>query len=239
MPIIDPLTYIKTVLAKEFAARPQSPTKSEPPSLVITLSRDYGAEGESVAQGLALALKLPVYDQEILDRVAASAKTDKFRFEAHDEQSSAGLSAFVYGLVSGNPATLRDYRRHLCEAVLDIARQDCIIVGRGAHLILAGRRQVFRVRVVGSQAVCARRAALEFNLPPAEAERKVAEVNAKRHKAVDDLFRGSIERCSLEHADLFDLVINTDHIPVAAAVDLILLALRETGQIREVPPWKA
>jgi len=241
MPNIDPLTYIKTVLAKEFASpsHPPRPSGQPRPSLLITLSRDYGADGEAVAHGLAQSLSLPVYDKEILDKVAASAKTDKFRFEAHDEQSSAGLSAFLYSLVSGNPATLRDYRRHLCEAVLETARQDCLIIGRGAHLILAGQQRIFRVRVVGSKAVCARRVALESNLSAAEAERKVAEVNHQRHQAVLDLFHDSIERCSLEHADLFDLVVNTDHIPAAGAVAVVLLAMRHAGHLAEAPPCLA
>ncbi len=238
MPNIDPLTYIKTVLAKDFAAHPKPPSKPEPQALVITLSRDYGAQGEAVAHGLAQSLGLPVYDQEILDRVAANARTDKFRFEAHDEQSSAGFSAFVYGLVSGNPATLRDYRRHLCGAILELSRQDCIIIGRGAHLVLPARR--FSASAwSAAKPVCAQRIALELGIPPAEAEHKVIEVNQKRHKAVLDLFHDSIEHCSLEHADLFDLVINTDHIPASAAVSLILLALREAGRIKEVPPCKA
>jgi cytidylate kinase len=235
---VDPLTYIKTVLAKEFATQPKPPREPEPKSLVITLSRDYGAEGEAIAQGLAERLNLSVYDQEILDRVAISARTDKFRFEAHDEQSNAGISAFLYSLVSGNPATLRDYRRHLCAAVVDLARHDCLIIGRGAHLILSGKK-VFRVRVVGSKSVCARRISVELNLSPGEAERKVTEINQKRHQAIMDLFHDSIEHCSLEHADLFDLVINTDQITASAAVNLILLGLQETGHIPEIPPCKA
>jgi len=237
MPNIDPLTYIKTVLAKDFAARHPPQPKPDPQSLVVTLSRDYGAQGEAIALGLARSLNLPVYDQEILDKMAVGAKTEKHRFDAHDEQSISGLGAFLYSLASGNPATLRDYRRHLCETVLELARQDCLIVGRGAHLILAGQR-IFRVRVVGSQEVCARRVALELNLAPAEALRKVAEVNHKRHQAILDLFHGNIEHCSLEHADLFDLVVNTDHLPATGAVGVILLAMREAGHIPEVPAWR-
>ena len=236
MPNVDPLTYIKTVLAKDFAARSLPPRPK--PSLVITLSRDYGAQGEAIAHGLARSLTVPVFDQEILDQMAVRAKTDTFRFQAHDEQPHAGLSTFLYSLVSGNPSTLPDYRRHLCETVLEIAREDSIIIGRGAHLILAGQR-VFRLRVVGSASVCARRVALEFNLSQAEAEHKVDEINRRRNQAVAELFRGSVERCSLEYADLFDLVINTDHISAVGAVVVALQALREAGHIAEVPPCLA
>jgi cytidylate kinase len=237
MPNVDPLTYIKTVLAKDFAARPP-PRKTGPQALVVTVARDYGALGEAVALGLAAALKVPAYDQEILERVAKSAKTDALRFQVHDEQPSAGLSAFLYSLVSGNPATVQDYRHHLCEAVLELARQDCVIVGRGAHLILGGGK-AFRVRVVGSPAVCARRVALELGIPAAAAEHKVAEINDKRNQALVGLFGGGLEHCALEHAENFDLVVNTDYLSAGAAVAVILLALREAGHIREVPPWPA
>lgn len=238
MPNIDPLTYIRNVLARDFAEQQKAPRKPGRQPLVITLSRDYGALGEVVAHSLGQALNVPVYDKEILDRVAKSAKADPHQFQIHDEQSSAGLSSFLYSLVSGNPATLQDYRHHLCEVVLDLARHDGILVGRGAHLILGGAR-VFRVRVVGSQAVCAQRAALELNLPVPEAEHKVAEVNANRRQALLDLFHGSIGPCGPEHAEQFDLVINTDHFSPGSAVAIILLALREAGYIQEVPAWQA
>ncbi|MFM8331183.1 MAG: AAA family ATPase [Candidatus Methylumidiphilus sp.] len=233
MPNIDPLTYIKTVLAKDFAERAlrrQQATHHD--ALVITLSRDYGAVGEDIARGLSLSLNIPVHDQEVLDLVAKKAKTDKYYFQAHDEQSSSGLSAFLYSLVSGNAATMQEYRRHLGDALVELARNDCIIIGRGAHLVLTGPR-VFRIRVVGSKSVCAQRVALALNITPADAELRVAETNHKRNKSVMDMYGELVERCSLEHADLFDLVINTDLIPVNAARDVVLAALRGLGHIPE------
>lgn len=230
MPIIDPLTYIKAALAKDYAEQYQRQRKAsqQQDALVITLSRDYGALGEALAQSLAEALGIPVYDREILEHAAKSAKADPHYFLAHDEQTTGGLSGFLYSLVSGNPATLLEYRRHLGEALAGFARQDCILIGRGAHLALAGKK-LFRIRVVGSKAVCAQRVAAELDIPLAEAGRKVTETNHKRHKAVVDMYGDLIGRCSLDHADLFDLVINTDHIAIDTARDLVLLALRQSG----------
>lgn len=232
---IDPLTYIKAALARDFTA-PQArrQPKAEPPTLIVTLSRDYGALGEAVAARLGDALGIPVYDRkEILDCMAKHAKTEPYHFQAYDEQSGGGLHGFLYSLVSGSAATLQEYRHYLGEALLDMTRHSCILIGRGAHLALVGKK-VFRLRIVGSKAVCAQRVALELNLTSQEAEHKVEEVNHKRHKAVVDLFGENFERCSLDHADLFDLVINTDHIAADAAASLILLALREVGFIGEV-----
>jgi len=240
MPIIDPLTYLKNVLAKDFEAKTHLHRRheEEPHSLVITISRDYGALGELIAEKLSHSLGIPVYDQEILDMVAQNAKAEKYHFEPHAEQSSAGLSAFLYSLISGNPATLNDYRRHLCNVVDELSRNNCIIMGRGAHLILSGK-PIFRVRVVGSKVICAHRIAEEFDIPLQKAEHKVFEINNKRHKAVVDLYSDRIEHCSLEFAKNFDLVLNTDHIPAEGAAGVILLAMREAGLFKEIPLCKA
>jgi len=226
----DPLSYLQALIAKDFLApeyaRRKEQAGHEP--LLITLSREYGAEGEAVARQLAECLGIPVYDQEILELVAKHARTDKFFFEPHDEKVSAGLTAFLHGLVSSAPATMQSYRRHLYDVVLDIARSDCLIIGRGAHLILA-TKQVFRVRIVGSTPVCAGRIAARFGISQAEAEQKVAEVNDMRHKSVIRLFGESFAQASLEQASCFDLVINTDRIAADGARLVILMAMQQAG----------
>lgn len=226
----DPLTHLQALISKDFAAAQYAmgKEKKEREPLVITFSRDYGALGETIAKKLAECLGIPVYDQEILDMVAKRAKTDQFYFRPHDEQADAGISSFLYSLVTGSTATLKSYRRNLYDAVLDVAARDCLIIGRGAHLILSGKK-VFRVRIVGSKLVCAHRIAEEFNIPLSEAEQTVHEVNNKRHKSIMSLFSKNFEHCSLEHAINFDLVINTDHISTDGAMSLILLAMQQSG----------
>lgn len=242
MPTPDPLVFLQTLLTKDFGAHPQPPdqagrAKARAP-LVITLSRDHGALGEQIAERLSECLGIAVYDQEILNRVAQRAKTDQFFFRGHDEQTSAALTSFLHNLVSGKSGTLQDYRRHLAEVVADIARTDGIIIGRGAHLIL-GARRALRIRVVGSRPICAQRIASACHIPVSEAEKKVAEINKKRHESVIELYGASVEQCSLDHAPNFDLVINTDRIAVEGAVGIVMLAIREAGFALDAFPPKA
>lgn len=225
----DPHTFLKAILAKDFGTQDARHVNGQPHDpLLITLSRDYGARGEAIAEQLASCLAIPLYDQEILERVAKQAKIDAFKFKPQDETVSAGVSTFLYSLLTGTAGEMRTYRRQLYATVLELAKQDCLLVGRGAHLILSGRK-VFRVRIVGSKLVCAKRVAEEQGIPQLEAERKVYEVNTKRHKSILSLYGDSFEHCSLEHAQNFDLVINTDHISAGGAVSLVLLALRQAG----------
>lgn len=234
----DTLNFLESLLAKDFKADPhrrQHKKRSEP--LVITLSRDFGAGGEKLAAELAGFLGIPVYDKEILDRVAQKAKIDKIHFEHHDEQTEARISDVLYGLVFGTAATRHDYRRALIEVVTELAQQDCIIVGRGAHLILAGRK-VFRLRVVGTRLACGERVAAELGIDQADAERLVFETNNKRHKSIQTLYGDLYDQCSLEHATNFDLVLNTDHIPAGNATPTVLVAAHQFGfEIFDIHQW--
>jgi uncharacterized membrane protein len=225
---LDPHAFLQTLLAKEAAeAYRQEHLKSRPP-LVITLSRDFAAGGEAIARQLGTCLGIPIYNSEILDLVGKKTKVEAFRLKAYDEDASAHLSNFIYGVLTGSANELVIYRRALYEAVAELAEKDCLLVGRGAHLILAGKK-VFRIRIVGSKLVCAQRIVAETGISLEQAERQVYAVNNKRHKSIEQLFKDSFEHCYLEFAKNFDLVINTDHLSIDSAVAIILLGLSEAG----------
>jgi cytidylate kinase len=237
MSCTDPYTFLKTLIARDEAEAYARTRKTRPP-LVVTLSRDYAANGELIAEKLGECLGIPVYDREILDRVARKAGVDTFKLEAQDEGTAGGVSTFLYSLLTGTAGDMQTYRRALYETVLELAQKDGLLVGRGAHLILAGKK-VFRVRIVGSKIVCAKRLAEETGLPLPEAERKVYEINTKRHKSIQNLFGDSFEHCSLEFAKNFDLVINTDHIAAEDAVPIILLGMQKAGFDLRTAPAKS
>jgi len=231
----DPYTFLKTLIAKDEAEAYARKREAHTP-LVVTLSRDYGARGEAIAAKLGECLGIPVYDREILERAAEKVKVEAFKLESHDENVEAGVSTFLYSLLTGTGGEMQTYRRGLYEAVLGLAKQDCVMVGRGAHLILAGRK-VFRVRIVGSKVVCAGRVAAETGMSLEEAKHKVYEINNKRHKSIQNLFEDCFEHCSLEFAKNFDLIINTDHIAPENAAPIILLAMQQAGfDLRKIPP---
>jgi cytidylate kinase len=167
-------------------------------------------------------------DQEILERVAKVTKTDEHYLRPHDEQTSAAVSSFLNSLIRGTSATLDTYRRALYQVVLEMSEKDCIIIGRGAHLIL-GEEHAFRLRIVGSKRVCAARIATQHHLSLAQAESEVHEINQKRHDSILNVFSGVISHCSLENATLFDLVINTDHFSPENAMSLVLMAIKLAG----------
>jgi cytidylate kinase len=238
MSFLDPLSYLKALIAKDFESpRHQNISKGEE-TLVITVSRDYGAGGEEIARELAGCLGIPIYDQEILDMIAERAKINSFYFKPHDENVSAGISTFIYSLLGGTGGDLTTYRRYLYDVMLDLAKQDCLLMGRGAHLILQ-EKKCFRLRIVGSHFICAERIARELSISLSEAKQNVREINDKRHKSILQLFSDNFAYPSLEHTTNFDLILNTDHIPPHGALPIILMALQQAGFNLNKPPVKS
>lgn len=226
---LDPHYYLKAILARDFKSLPR-PSRRESASepLVITVSRDYGAGGGDIARQLADCLSIPVYDQEILDQVAKRAKIPSYHFKPHDENVAAGLSIFVHSLLTGTGGHLETYRRYLYEVILDMALHDCILIGRGAHLILK-EKNCFRLRIVGSRDNCAERISRQFDISLQEAKQEVNEINDKRHKSILRIFGDDLPHVSLNHAANFDLILNTDHYSPESALPVILVALQQAG----------
>ncbi|MFM8441876.1 MAG: AAA family ATPase [Methylococcus sp.] len=222
----DPYTFLSKLIAKDDALSQKSQKRPHQP-LIVTVSRDYGAGGDTIASRLAEELGVPLYDRQILELAASKAGVDPIRFSEMDDLRSSGVSNFIFSVLTGSGG-LETYRRALFESVMELSQKDCVLLGRGAHLILSGKR-TFRVRVVGSRMICAKRIAQEFGLSLDHAERKVYEVNNKRHKSIENLFKDSYEHCSLNYAKNFDLTINTDRITADNAVPIVLLAIRQAG----------
>lgn len=179
-------------------------SRRRPTRPVVTISRDLGAGGSEIADRLSRALDVPTWDRAILDAVAESAESSPELMSKLDDRIKTGKDTWIYNLLSGQKAFMTSYRHHLVNVVLALAQQGGIIMGRGAHLILANR-PVFRLRVVGTPDACARRLSdreeLDFDTALAEVKR----VAKEREQFLWNAFHHH-----LDESAHFDLVVNTD-----------------------------
>lgn len=226
----DTLKFLEAVLLAE-AKRGVKKTQP-PPKPVVALSRDYGAGGEETASLLADYLGVKRFDQEILDAVAKNLGTDPHLLKHLDERVSSMWDSWLRNLVGGRDIYKTNYRRHLFSVVLGIACAGGVILGRGAHLILATRK-AFRVRITGSVKMCAQRIADSQGVTVEEARRKVDEVNRERERFIWDMYGHH-----LSNATDFDLIINTDRYgDFAQVARLIVMAMEYTGfEIQSAKP---
>lgn len=220
---------IQSIIHAELVFQRKQPTAASCPS-VITLSRHYGSGGEEIARLLAERLQVKIFDHEILDHISRDTFISKDKLsDLEDKSGTDRVRAWLRDLFSTSTTYPSYYRHHLVNVVLHICQTGGIIIGRGAHIILA-TRPAFRVRIVGNIEDCSERVSLEENIDHDEARKKVLKINAERENYLLNIFGRP-----LHDASFFDLVINTDkYTRMEDACDVILHAMGSTGHC--IPP---
>ncbi len=195
---------------------------NRPPKPVIAISRDHGALGRVIADGLGKRLDMPVYDREILDRVAERLQTEPATLKLLDESNARARDFWLMRLFTGKDLSADTYRDELVNVILSLSRVGGIILGRGANVILT-TSCALRVRVTASHDVCLQRVQERYNVSEAEAKAQIERVNSARGRFVWEMFH---HRNS--DATNFDLTINTDRFDREASaselVDMVLAA---------------
>ncbi len=190
---------------------------------VITVSRTSGSGGDYVAERLAEKLGLEIYDSEIINGVAAEANVSTSLMRDMTEKLDA-VDAWVYSSVFGKNVSRGEYVRFLSTVVRGLYHAGGVIVGRGGHVILAGR-DVLRVRIVGSIEACATRLSEKEGITYAEAKKEIQASNRRKGKFIWDMFHSRYN-----DPTNFDLIINTDYYRrLDDVVDVTLQAVHARG----------
>jgi cytidylate kinase len=205
---------------------------SSVPIDIITISREFGAGGSSVAAALSAHLGWRVLDRDLTQLVAGRLRLDREVVEKFDEQSPSFLARIASALLISSaeaptPAPATDVPQH--EAVAESARAvieeagrspPLIVVGHGGQAIFRGRRGTFHVRLVAPIASRIQRICNRLPCTQGEAEAQVRRVDAERHDYLRRYF-------AIEWRDemLYDLQINTGNISIEDAAGLILQAV--------------
>lgn len=220
----------------EVAAVPREGDGRRPKQPVVTISRDYGSGGDVIAERVAQRLDLPIYDETVLREVAARMNDDPAIVRMLDEGFGRAKDMWLYRLFSGKDVSPDTYRDTLVKVVMSLGHLGGVIVGRGAHVILA-ESCALRVRIAGSPEVCARRLAARGQGSYDELLPKVNELNHKRGKFVWDCFHSR-----LSDAHQFDITLNTDRmddfedvvdllVPLARAIHAGKVLRRDYGKV--------
>lgn len=194
--VISAMAEVATVTPQGSTLKPRQP--------VITISRDYGSGGDIIASRLCQRLGLPLYDEQVLQQVAARLQDDPAIVRLMDEGFGRAKDMWLYRLFSGKDISPDAYRDTLIKVVLSLGRLGGVIIGRGAHVILS-EACALRVRVAGTAEVCARRMAGSGHGTYEQQLAHARDINHRRGKFVWEVFNSR-----LSDAGAFDLTINTD-----------------------------
>ncbi len=105
--------------------------------MVITISREYGAYGRSVARALSQSLGIEFYDVDFIRMTAEKSGYSEEDVSREGELLSAG-SRFINSFLSTSAynSSYDEIFQAQKEVVLELARKPCIMVGRCSNIIL-------------------------------------------------------------------------------------------------------
>ncbi len=193
-----------------------------PQARVVTISRQFGAGGRQVALRLGQRLGWQVWDKEILDMLASQGGGElRHRmYEALDERMQGEIEALLSSLLGQSEK--HTYFLLLPKAIFTIARNDAIILGRGAHILLP---DALRVQLVASSENRIRNLMRLYDLSIADATREVEETDRERARFMRQFLKRVSAPPRKSGDPTFDLVINTDHYSFDQVAELIQYAL--------------
>lgn len=105
---------------------------------VITISREFGAGGHSIAKKLSERLDIPYYDKDFARQTAAKSGYSEEDVEREGEtlsRSAKLLDSFLSNSVNYSSSHDAIFEAQK-ELVLQLAEKDCILIGRCSNLIL-------------------------------------------------------------------------------------------------------
>jgi cytidylate kinase len=188
---------------------------------VIAIRREAGTRGGTVARMVGEHLGWPVYDQELIEYIAAQTTVWAELLESLSDEQRAWLRECVDRLLGAPSATQACYARHVAETVLAVAVHGrCIILGRGAAQILP-LETTLRVRLVGPLEERVRAVRDRFGVSDEVAAARVDRTDRERVRFIRD-------HLLQDPADVwrYDLVLNASRLDAETCTRLILEALR-------------
>lgn len=182
--------------------------------LIISVSREYGSGGHEIAQKLAEYYKLPMYDHNLLDEVAASMNVSSKELAEFDEKRR---NKFLYRSVMGmnsspadNVARMQfDYIKKKAEA-----GESFVIVGRCSEIVLKDNPNLFSIFVLGDREAKIKRVMEIYELDARHAEERMIEKDRRRKS-----YHNS--HCKVKWGDSrnYDLSINSSKLGVEETVE--------------------
>ena len=116
---------------------------------IITIGREFGSGGRTIAKMAAEKLDIPVYDNELLVKIAQKSGFVQEYIEENAENFTLGsmISRSLSRMGSYQQMTAEDYLWKIqSEVIVSLAQKEsCVIVGRCADYILKGKADCLRV----------------------------------------------------------------------------------------------
>jgi cytidylate kinase len=198
---------------------------------VVTISRQFGAGGWTLAKKLVERFAFELVNEQAIDDLARKQKVSPDWLKAVEKEASSNLlstisSAVSTGIFYRSPSAPRegfegmehkryiDYLAHVMGAMAD--QGGFVIVGRGAQFVLKGHPKAIHVLLIAEYEDRVQFLIKGYNLSRQEAEDLIREKERQRAAVGEKIFKSDINDLRLYH-----VMVNTSLVPFAWAADAI------------------
>jgi cytidylate kinase len=192
---------------------------------VVAIEHDIGSMAKEVANALAEEIRWQVFDDEIVEYIAKNANVretivhemdEKSRNLVHDE-----IERFLRLLMQEKTFGEIEYHQALLKALINLeARGEAILVGHGCAFAFEDPSRL-RIRLTASPDIRIQRLRERWKEPVEKVRKRVHESDRKIREFVRFHFFKNRDDLSS-----YDLMFNTDHLPVEKIAKTISTVLR-------------
>lgn len=194
---------------------------------VITISREFGSGGRTIAKTVAERLGYAYYDQALVSKIAEqSGYSEEFIKERGEDATSTSSFLFNYARTAGHgeinvAASDRIYM--LTAGIIKSlpAEGPCVIVGRCSDYILANRSDALHVFIYADMEFKKARILEKYGETAEHIERRI-ESKSKRRRVYYETYTGR----NWGKSEYFDICLNSGRLGIDRCIDIIAEAAR-------------
>ncbi len=196
---------------------------------IITVSREFGSGGRTIARMVAEKLGYKFYDEEIIDEVVKESGLSRELAEKYDEYATH-KNSFLYSIAvnsGGDNYNSLSFANRIQIAQINVIKRfadegNCVIVGRGADYVLREREDCFNVFIKADMPFKAKRVIEQYGETEVKIEERLRDKDARRR-----VFYRAFTMREWADIDNYHLVLDSGVIGLDKCADIICKAVEE------------
>ena len=198
-------------------------------NFVVTFARGFGTGGKVIASKLAADLGVHCYENRILTLASQMSGLDEDMFQEVNEKIRSKQGAFA-GLMKGLPRARKyiarfEYQKQIIKNLADT--ESCVIVGKCADYILAGRPNVVSIYIEAPRDFCIRRTMENMGVTEEVAAATIKQTDAYRAEYYKYYTHGNYWTNPIN----YDMTLNSERVGIDECVELIKAYMKIKGLI--------
>ena len=209
---------------------------------VITISRQLGAGGDTIAAQVSKALGYELIDKRIIIEVAKKAGVTVEKALTLDERYKPRTVEWLMNIINPKIGKILvneerrldadSYVEYLKNVIIGISEKgNVIVVGRGSQYILNEYENVFQVRIIADEKFRVGRVKNYYNTSDSEALDIIKKTDNARKSFVSNYLNADLENPKWYH-----MVLNSSRLGIEQTVDIIVDSVKKFSTKNEFVP---